>query len=248
MRTGLTTAEASVHWMVEGWPEDVVRGIASFDRHHDAARLQHVVVDPIGLDPRTWPGVVEVVHPGPDVGWAAGRNAGLGRAAGDIVMVVDGSIEVTGDVLAPLAGALQDPSVGLTGPFGIVTDDLREFQPSSGPDVDAIEGYLMAFRRDRLADGVAFDDGFRFYRMADVDFSLRVKSLGLRVVVTPVPVVRHPHRTWESTPEEMRGRLSKRNFYRFLDRWRGRTDLLVNPGERGSPGAPGEARSEGPKG
>ena len=35
-------------------------------------------------------------------------------------------------------------------PFGIVTDDLREFRDSPGPDVDAIEGYLMAMRREVL--------------------------------------------------------------------------------------------------
>ena len=32
---------------------------------------------------------------------------------------------------------------------------------------------------------------------------------------------------WATTPEDERERLSKRNFYRFLDGWRGRTDLLV---------------------
>jgi hypothetical protein len=32
---------------------------------------------------------------------------------------------------------------------------------------------------------------------------------------------------WSNTPEDERERLSKRNFYRFLDRWRGRTDLTV---------------------
>jgi hypothetical protein len=32
---------------------------------------------------------------------------------------------------------------------------------------------------------------------------------------------------WANTPEDRRAALSKRNFYRFLDRWRGREDLLV---------------------
>jgi len=41
-------------------------------------------------------------------------------------------------------------------------------------------------------------------------------------------VVRHEHRMWANTAEQERARLSKRNFYRFLDRWRGRTDLLVS--------------------
>ena len=39
-----------------------------------------------------------------------------------------------------------------------------------------------------------------------------------------------------NTPEADQERLSKRNFYRFLDTWRGRTDLLVG---RGNPDAAG---------
>ncbi|HYV01352.1 MAG TPA: glycosyltransferase, partial [Actinomycetota bacterium] len=220
------TADATVHWIVEGWPEDVRRGIESFDRFAGGRSVRHVVVDVTGL-PSPMPDDVEVVALVPGTGWAAARNAGLTRSTGRVIVVADGSVEATGDVLGPLTQALSDPDIGLTGPFGIVTDDLREFHESIGPDVDAVETYLMAFRRELLVDGVAFDPGFRFYRSADIELSFQVKARGLRAVVTPVQVVRHEHRMWANTPEVERARLSKRNFYRFLDRWRGRTDLLV---------------------
>jgi cysteinyl-tRNA synthetase len=141
--------------------------------------------------------------------------------------VVDGSAEPEGDVLTPLARALSDPTVGVAGPFGIVTDDLREFRASDGPEVDAIEGYCMAFRRDVLVGAGGFDRGFRFYRVADIELSFRIRDRGLRAVVVDVPVRRHEHRVWSSTPEAERDRLSKRNFYRFLDRYRDRYDLCV---------------------
>jgi len=144
-----------------------------------------------------------------------------------MVVIVDGSVEARGDVLGPLAEALTDPAVGITGPFGIVTDDLHEFRESRGPDVDAVEGYLMAFRRELVEQGLRFDEKFKFYRTADIELSFQVKAMGLRTTVTPVPVTRHEHRMWANTPDDERTRLSKRNFYRFLDRWRGRTDLLV---------------------
>ena len=54
--------------------------------------------------------------------------------------------------------------------------------------------------------------------------------MGLRATVTPIAVTRHDHRMWANTLEDERARLSKRNFYRFLDTWRGRTDLLVSRG------------------
>jgi hypothetical protein len=123
---------------------------------------------------------------------------------------------------------LKDRTVGVTGPFGIVTDDLREFRESSGPEVDAVEGYLMAFRRELAEGGLRFDEKFKFYRSADIELSFQIKAMGLRATVTPLQLKRHEHRLWANTSEEERTRLSKRNFYRFLDRWRGRTDLLVS--------------------
>ncbi len=105
---------------------------------------------------------------------------------------------------------------------------LKEFDESAGPDVDAVEGYCMAFRRaDALAAG-GFDPKFRFYRIADIEFSFRLRDHGGRAVVVPdLPLVKHEHRLWEATEPAERDRLSRRNLYRFLDRWRDRTDLMA---------------------
>lgn len=223
----LPTGGVSVQWVVQGWPEDAVRGIESFRRFEGDREVQHVVVDAAGSEPGVFPEGVEVVALERDFGWGADRNAGLRRASGRTVVVVDGSVEATGDVLGPLEDALADPSVGVAGPFGIVTPDLRHFDESGGPEVDAIEGYVMAFRRDALRDAGLFDEKFKFYRTADIECSFRLKERGLRAVVVPVPVVRHEHRMWALTPEDERERLSRRNYYRFLDRFRGRFDLTV---------------------
>ena len=219
--------DASVQWVVQGWPEDVVRGIAAIARFSSDHSIQHVVVD-LAETVVDWPSGTEVVHLVSQAGWAAARNAGLRRSAGRIVIIADGSIEPTGDVVSPLSAALEDPTVGITGPFGIVSDDLHEFRDDEGPDVDAIEAYLMAFRREPVEEGLRFDEKFKFYRSADIELSFQIKSKGLRATVTRVPVTRHEHRIWTNTPEVERERLSKRNFYRFLDRWRGREDLLVS--------------------
>jgi cysteinyl-tRNA synthetase len=217
----------SLHWIVEGWPHDVVRGIEAFRRHHPGERLQMVVIDTTRADPALWPPDAEVSLCEPELGWAAARNAGLGRAAAPIVVVVDGSVEPAGDILTPLRDALADPAVGVVGPFGLVTEDLRDFRESGGPEVDAIEGYLMAFRREVLTEAGSFDEGFRFYRAADLDLSFRIKDRGLQARVVTLPVIRHEHRVWATTPQAERERLSKRNFYRFLDRWKDRFDLCV---------------------
>ncbi|MGZ4126332.1 MAG: glycosyltransferase [Actinomycetota bacterium] len=222
--------DATIHWVAEGWPQDVARAIAAFRAHAGARSLQFVVADVTGAASDAFGSDVEIVPLVEGTGWAAARNAGLRRSLGRIVVVADGSIEPTGDVVTPLDTALADPGVGVCGPFGIVTRDLREFEPSDGPDVDAIEGYLMAFRREVLAEVGGFDDGFRWYRTADIELSFRIKELGLRAVVVPVPVDKHEHRMWTAASEDERARWSKRNYNRFLDRFRGRFDLTVAGG------------------
>lgn len=222
------TADVSIHWVVEGWPHDVRRAIESFRANVGGRNVQFVVADVTGEPADAWGEGVEVVALEGGTGWGAARNAGLKRSRGRVVLAMDGCVEATGDVLGPLEAALDDPTIGVCGPFGIVTPDLREFDTTDGPEADAIEGYCMAFRREILTTAGLFDEKFRWYRTADIEYSFRIKDLGLRAVVVPVPVERHEHRMWFQTAPEERAKWSKRNFYRFLDRWRDRYDLTVS--------------------
>jgi cysteinyl-tRNA synthetase len=221
--------DASVEWVCEGWHEDIERAIDAFRDHEGGRSVQYVVADVTGRGPARWDAGVEVVWLEEGTGWGAARNAGLKRTHGRTVLLVDGSVEPTGDVFGPLEEALRDPAVGVCGPFGIVTHDLRQFDEARAGDVDAIEGYLMAMRRDTLLAAGFFDEKFRWYRTADIEYSFRVKDLDRRATVVDVPVTKHEHRMWFETPPEDRARWSKRNFYRFLDRFRDRWDLLVDP-------------------
>jgi cysteinyl-tRNA synthetase len=231
------TFDVSVHWVLQGWPEDVVRALAAFRADERDRKIQYVVADVTGADPTSFGDGVEVLSLEDGTGWAAARNAGLRRSLGRIVLAVDGSVEPAGHVFGPLQEALADPAIGVCGPFGIVSRDLRSFEESDGPDVDAIEGYLMAMRREVLQLAGLFGERFRWYRTADIEYSFRVKDQGLRAVVVDVPVIKHEHRMWTSTPEADRQRWSKRNYNVFLDGFRGRSDLLVEPGEPGGSGA-----------
>ena len=229
------TAAISVHWVVEGWPEDVVRALAGFRTHEGGRDVQYVIADVTETDPAVYGEDVEVLRLEVGTGWGAARNAGLKRSRGRVVLVVDGSVEPTGDVLGALEAALEDPTTGVCGPFGIVTRDLQQFEESAGigadRQVDAIEGYLMAFRRDVLRDAGLFDEKFKWYRTADIECSFRVRDMGLRAIVVDVPVDKHEHRMWFETDPVERGKWSKRNYYRFLERFRGRFDLLVDADE-----------------
>jgi len=163
------------------------------------------------------------------LGWADARTLGLTRSRGEVTVMIDTSLEPTGDVATPLLAAFEDPTVGIAGGWGVTSADARQFEDAPPGEVDAIEGYCLAVRREALRAVGGFDRRFRFYRNADLDFSFAVRDAGWRAVRTdPLPFERHEHRGWTSLPEAERDRLSKRNFYRFLDRWGHRPDLLVH--------------------
>jgi cysteinyl-tRNA synthetase len=221
--------DVTVHWVCEGWPEDIERAIAGFRSHEGGRSVQYVIADVTDRDPSAWGDGVEVVWLEEGTGWAPARNAGLQRTRGRTVLVMDGSVEPTGDVFGPIESALTGDRVGLCGPFGIVTHDLRQFEEAREGDVDAIEGYLMAFRRSTMLDAGLFDEKFKWYRTADIEYSFRVRDLDRRATIVDLPVRMHEHRMWFNTKPEDRARWSKKNFYRFLDRFRDRWDLLVDP-------------------
>ena len=172
---------------------------------------------------------VRVYHADHFLGSAAGLNVALRQARGRYVVTLDTSVEVVGDIFTPLREGLEDPRVGIVGRWGVTSEDLRSFEEVDAPgDVDAVEGYLMGFRRDLVNQTGLLDEKYRFYRHLDLDFSLAARTAGYRLAIdTGLPVVRHEHLEWAATPEEERDRLSKRNFYRFLRKWGERSDLLV---------------------
>lgn len=222
--------------VVQGWQADAERWLLSVFTHCKAD-FEALVVDN-SADPRIAGWLknraaerLRTVRLEPTLGFGAAVNAGIDAAAGELVVLFDPGVELQGDAISPLIAAMRDGSVVVAGPFGVrATATMKEFEASAGPDVDAIEGYCMAFRRaDALAAG-GFDPKFRFYRIADIDFSFRLRQRGGRaLVVEGLPLEKHEHRLWESTDPAERDRLSRRNLYRFLDRWRARTDLLVAP-------------------
>lgn len=165
-----------------------------------------------------------------NMGFAAGRNATMRASCGRQLVLLDTSIELRGQIWAPIAQALRDEQVGLVGPYGLVTDDLKEFTESAGPDVDAIEGYLMAFRRALLPEIGPFEEKFRFYRLLDVYESFMIKAAGYRVVALPdlaALIEKHAHREWYSLSEDERATKSKKNFDIYKRRWHHGESLTV---------------------
>lgn len=183
----------------------------------------------------------ELVRTSARLGRATALNIGLRRSTGTMVVFLDPAIEADGDFVTPLVRALDDPTVAVAGPLGLVTDDLRKFDqvlaPGPGPlPAAAIEGGLMAFRRADAAARGPLDEQFRVARNLDIWWSLVLRDEGedqgpRRALVIPdLPLRRHEAATATPARQAEQERLAKRSYYRVLDRFGRRLDLAV-PGE-----------------
>jgi glycosyltransferase involved in cell wall biosynthesis len=239
--------EFSVNLLAHNSREDLERCIQSICRHSASHHIELVIIDNGSTDDTLaylqqlarngdlkgddgQSTGLQVIFADHNLGFAAGRNATMRASRGHHIILMDTSIEVKGNIWEPLAQTLGDSNIGVVGPYGLVTDDLRDFREAAGPDVDAIEGYLMAFRRELLPEVGWIDEKFRFYRLMDIYYSFFFKTSGYRVVTTPLVAERiekHPHREWYSLSEDEQATRSKKNYDIFRDRWHHGESLLV---------------------
>ena len=238
---------ASVVVIATDYPEDLERALAGLREHgpdglhvvvvaNDPSSEQAAALDALEAIGAGGPGLAtEIVWTSDRLGHAASLNAGIRRAATATVVLLDTSVEPSGDVVTPLVAVLADESVAVAGGWGIVSSDLRHFTEAPAGHVDAIEAYAMAFRRSDFAARGPLDEHFRFYRNLDIWWSLLLRDEGedtapRRAVAVDLPAHRHEHRGYASVPEAERDRLSRRNFYRIIDRFGSRRDLVSGAG------------------
>jgi glycosyltransferase involved in cell wall biosynthesis len=225
----------SVNILAQNNIEDVRRCITSVLRFADHINVEIILVDNAShetldlrveslknLDKRIH--FVSISRP---VGTAEARNIGLKQSRGRYILLLDANMELTGDIFTALTETLAQEQVGLTGIRGLRTDDLRHFVECRETEVEAIDGICMAFKRSLLTQCGLFDEGYRFPAYMDIDFSFAIRNTGAETILTPrLPIVSHPE-PFSTTDNHEQARQTKRNFYRFLEKWGNREDLLL---------------------
>lgn len=174
---------------------------------------------------------VRVIHADHNLGEAAAKNIVLKQSLGRTVIMLDASVEVAGDIFAPIDAILDQDGVGVAGPFGLRTDNLHHFHDGEGEsgEMDAMQAYCFAFRREDLKAVGLMRESFRFYRNLDIDYSFHFKDKGKRVIADQsIPITLHEHRVWNELSEMERDEMSLKNYRRFLEKWGDRADLLAS--------------------
>jgi hypothetical protein len=218
---------ATVALLVEGWPADLRECVAALLAHGPDG----VVIS--GLDVGNHDGAGDVLHElavaHPDrieerhvargAGWGAARNALLRADPGPVHVLMETSTILTGDAISPLLAALSDEGVVAAGWRGADPDpDLRGFHDAGPGPVTALLGYLLAVRTDAATRAGGLPPKARFYRNADLEFSLRLARQGtLLVPAGDLPVRQARHRGYHDSDPDYRDEQSRRNYRRVLD-------------------------------
>lgn len=241
------THRATVSVVVDGWPDDVRTCLDALLAH----TADDVVVQVLDLGNAE--GAGDAVHSfagtrvsewhvagaaawrGGSVGWADARRSLLRADTARVHLWCDLSTVLTGDAVTPLLDAIDAADdVVASGWRGVnvdVADEWRTFVDAGPGDVDAVLGYLLAMRRSVALEAGVPHPKARFYRNADMEtcFALRAARPGSRIVVPDVelPVRQDRHRGYHDTDPDYRDRESAKTYQRFLQSYRGRTDLLA---------------------
>jgi hypothetical protein len=127
---------------------------------------------------------LEVLRTSTRLGFAAAFNIALRRAAGEIVVLADGSAWPTGDALSPLTAALADPAIAAVGGFGLVAPEAGPLRPKAlerpdgsfaVQDVAALEAGWLAFRRSDYRELGPLDEHFLSPAWLDVWWTIRLR-------------------------------------------------------------------------
>lgn len=189
-----------------------------------------------------------------NLGFAAGMNAGIRAASGDYVLLLNSDIEALPGSLDAMLGYMRaNPCVGLTAPLlvdesGNATRSLlvqptlwRVLVPGLGKlrysrwrrrigteplVVEATEGAAVLVSREAIEKAGLFDEDFFFYHEI-VEWCMRIRDAGFRVVLVPSAQMRHARggstgSLWLPARIEL-----KRSEYQLLEKRLGRAIRLL---------------------
>ena len=172
------------------------------------ANAEIIVVDDGSSDStcdvvRRYAGVrlISQVNSGP----AAARNRGALEAKGSIILFTDDDCVPTTGWLAAMLKPFEDAAViGVKGAYRTRQKALvarfvqfdyedRYRLMADLPEIDFVDTYSAAFRRDRFLELDGYDTSFPMACAEDIELSYRMSERGWKMVFVPTAIVYHTH-------------------------------------------------------
>jgi hypothetical protein len=164
-----------------------------------------------------------------DCGWGQAANAILRAVESEFVILMDPSTRFEADAISPVVAKLLErefSAVGWRGGLINVEDEWRSVDDKGNGEVDVLFSYFLALNRSSANEVGGFNVRAFYYRNADIEFSLRLRQAGGRLLQLELPLSQSRHHGYYDTDPEYRETQSKKNYDRILERFRGKNAIL----------------------
>jgi hypothetical protein len=142
---------------------------------------------------------------------------------------MDLSSIISGDAITPLINQIKGEIVaaGWKGSLVKLDDEWRSVEDKGEGEVDILLGYLFAIKT-KIAQEIPANSKAKFYRNADLEWSLELRSKGHKLVAlgNTLPVEQKRHHGYHDSDIEYREKESKKTYDRILQNYRGKTQIL----------------------
>ena len=220
--------EITVAMIIDGYHEDAVETLKTIKAHSDCAIAMLVIGEPCiladQLDART-----SLVSLSENFGWGESANALLRNVTSEYIVIMDPSTRFTGDAITPVLAELKKRefvAVGWRGGLINLEDEWRSVDDKGPGEVDVLFSYFIAMHREDVLASRGFNNRALFYRNADIEFSLLLRSSNGRLLQMELPLIQDRHHGYHDSDPEYRELQSKKNYDRILERFRGKTTIL----------------------
>ena len=223
-----TSDEVSVAMIIDGFTDDAVEIVKSIKKYSSCGIVLLCIGDAGNLveemDDHTY-----LIALNPGASWGEAVNALLNKINSKYLILMDPSTRFTGDAIAPVIAELEKgeyAAVGWRGGLINTDDEWRSVDDKGDGEVDVLFSYFMGLNRAYVLEAGGFNARAIYYRNADIEFSLKLRHAGGRLLQMALPLEQGRHHGYHDADPEYREVQSKKNYDRILERFRGKSAIL----------------------
>ena len=173
--------------------------------------------------------VVHISQTLEQAGWANSINKLIELNPAEFSVVMDLSSIMSADAITPLIEQIKGDIVaaGWKGSLVNLDDQWRSVEDKGDGEVDILLGYLFVIKT-KIAQEIPANSKAKFYRNADLEWSLELRSKGHKLVAfsKDLAVEQKRHHGYNDSDVEYREKESKKTYDRILQNYRGKTQIL----------------------
>ena len=162
------------------------------------------------------------------LGWSNAVNLVLSEVNTRFLVLMDPSTRFTGNPFPDVIAKLAEGFVGVGWRGGLIDldDEWRSVVDKGSGEVDVLFGYFIVVDRE-FAKAVGANHSAKYYRNADLEFSLAMREAGGRLIQIELPLIQERHHGYHDVDSAYREKNSKENYQRLLKRFRGNLGILA---------------------